>query len=58
MVSDKETIMGKLTFEVKRKIIQVAAFGYSNLYLGNFLDGRLYKMAQPDFRMEVIMYGG
>ena len=43
MVSDKETIMGKLTFEVKRKIIQVAAFGYSNLYLGNFLDGRLYK---------------
>lgn len=24
-------------------MIQVAAFGYSNLYLGNFLDGRLYK---------------
>ena len=24
-------------------MIQVAAFAYSNLYLGNFLDGRLYK---------------
>ena len=35
--------MGKLTFEIKRKLIQAAAFGYSNLYLGNFLDGRLYK---------------
>lgn len=40
---DKETMMRKLTFEIKRKLIQAAAFGYSNLYLGNFLDGRLYK---------------
>ena len=33
-VLDKETMMGKLTFEIKRKMIQVAAFGYSNLYSG------------------------
>lgn len=36
-------MMRKVTFEIKRKMIQVVAFGYSNLYLGNFLDGRLYK---------------
>lgn len=42
-VLDKEIMMRKVTFEIKRKMIQVAAFGYSNLYLGNFLDGRLYK---------------
>ena len=42
-VLDKEIMMRKVTFEIKRKMIQVAAFGYSNLYLGNFLEGRLYK---------------
>ena len=42
-VLDKEIMMRKVTFEIKRKMIQVAAFGYSNPYLGNFLDGRLYK---------------
>ena len=42
-VLDKEIMMRKVTFEIKRKMIQVAAFAYSNLYLGNFLDGRLYK---------------
>ena len=33
----------KLTREIKRKIIQIVAFGYSNPYLGNFADGRIYK---------------
>ena len=37
-VLDKEIMMRKVTFEIKRKMIQVAAFAYSNLYLGNFLD--------------------
>lgn len=29
--------------EIKRKIIQIAAFGYSNTYLHNFAGGQLYK---------------
>lgn len=33
----------KISQEIKRKIIQIAAFGYSNTYLGNFAEGRLYK---------------
>ncbi|MGN1376945.1 MAG: 4Fe-4S binding protein [Dorea sp.] len=33
----------KIRQEVKRKIIQIAAFGYSNTYLGNFISGRIYK---------------
>ena len=30
-VLDKEIMMRKVTFEIKRKMIQVAAFAYSNL---------------------------
>lgn len=33
----------KIRQEVRRKIIQIAAFGYSNTYLGNFINGRIYK---------------
>ena len=33
----------KIYTEFRRKLIQIAAFGYSNLYLGNFLSGKLYK---------------
>lgn len=33
----------KFSQEIKRKIIQIAAFGYSNTYLGNFVNGQLYK---------------
>lgn len=33
----------RVSQEIKRKIIQIAAFGYSNTYLGNFAGGRLYK---------------
>ena len=29
--------------EMKRKIVQVAAFGYSNTYIGNFVSGQIYK---------------
>lgn len=29
--------------EIKRKIVQIAAFGYSNTYLGNFAKGQLYR---------------
>lgn len=33
----------KFSQEMKRKIIQIAAFGYSNTYLQNFAKGQLYK---------------
>lgn len=33
----------KTNQEIKRKLIQIVAFGYSNTYLGNFIEGRLYK---------------
>lgn len=33
----------KLSQEIKRKIIQIAAFGYSNTYFQNFAKGQLYK---------------
>ena len=33
----------RISQEVKRKIIQIAAFGYSNTYLHNFAGGQLYK---------------
>ena len=33
----------KISQEIKRKLIQVAAFGYSNTYLGNIAKGQLYK---------------
>ncbi len=32
----------KLTNEIKRKAIQVAAFGFSNAHVGNFAGGKLY----------------
>ncbi len=33
----------RISQEIKRKIIQIAAFGYSNTYLQNFANGQLYK---------------
>jgi len=33
----------KITQDARRKIIQIAAFGFSNSYVGNFAGGRLYK---------------
>ena len=33
----------KITREIKRKIIQIAAFGYSNPWLGNFAGGNIYQ---------------
>lgn len=33
----------KIRQEMKRKIIQITAFGYSNTYLGNFAKGKIYK---------------
>ncbi|MGI6033514.1 MAG: 4Fe-4S binding protein [Coriobacteriales bacterium] len=32
-----------VSHEVKRKIVQIAAFGYSNMHVGNFAGGKLYK---------------
>ena len=32
----------KLTNEIKRKAIQIAAFGFSNAHVGNFAGGKLY----------------
>lgn len=32
-----------MTRELKRKIIQIAAFGYSNSYVGNFVSGKIYQ---------------
>lgn len=39
----------KISQEIKRKIIQIAAFGYSNTYLGNFVGGKLYKGTWKQF---------
>ena len=33
----------KINQEMKRKIVQVAAFVYSNTYIGNFVSGQIYK---------------
>lgn len=33
----------KINQEMKRKIVQVASFGYSNTYIGNFVSGQIYK---------------
>ena len=33
----------KINQEMERKIVQVAAFGYSNTYIGNFVSGQIYK---------------
>ena len=32
----------KFTYEIKRKLIQIAAFGFTNSHVGNFLEGKLY----------------
>ena len=34
---------------MKRKIVQVAAFGYSNTYIGNFVSGQIYKGSWKQF---------
>lgn len=39
----------KIHQEIRRKIIQIAAFGYSNTYLGNFISGRIYKGKWKNF---------
>ena len=39
----------KMHQEMKRKIIQVAAFGYSNTYIGNFVSGQIYKGSWKQF---------
>ena len=39
----------KISQKMKRKIIQVAAFGYSNTYVGNFAAGQLYKGSWKQF---------
>ena len=33
----------KINKKKKKKIVQVAAFGYSNTYIGNFVSGQIYK---------------
>jgi polyferredoxin len=33
----------KLELKVRRKIIQIIAFGYSNIHVTNFINGKLYK---------------
>ena len=33
----------KISKDIRRKIIQIAAFGFSNSYIGNFRDGSLYQ---------------
>ena len=33
----------KITRNIKRRALQVVAFGFSNAYLGNFLEGKIYK---------------
>lgn len=39
----------KITREIKRRIIQIAAFGYSNPHLGNFARGRIYDGSWKQF---------
>jgi len=39
----------KITQDIRRKIIQIAAFGFSNSYLGNLPAGRLYKGSWKNF---------
>ncbi|MDO4344180.1 MAG: 4Fe-4S binding protein [Eubacteriales bacterium] len=39
----------KLTNAVKRKLIQIAAFGFTNAHLGNFKSGSLYKGSWKQF---------
>ncbi len=39
----------KIAQDVRRRIIQIAAFGFSNSYIGNFAGGRLYKGSWKNF---------
>lgn len=39
----------KINQEMKRKIVQVEAFGYSNTYIGNFVSGQIYKGSWKQF---------
>ena len=39
----------KISQDVRRKIIQIAAFGFSNSYVGNFAGGKLYKGSWKNF---------
>ena len=39
----------KITQGIRRKIIQIAAFGFSNSHIGNFAGGRLYKGSWKNF---------
>ena len=39
----------KFTNAVKRKLIQIAAFGFSNIHLGNFKSGSLYTGSWKQF---------
>ena len=39
----------KITRDVRRKIIQVAAFGFTNSHVGNFAAGRIYKGTWKNF---------
>ncbi len=41
--------MGKIKQSIKRKIFQIAAFGFSNAHLMNFKGGRIYKGKWKDF---------
>jgi len=39
----------KISQDIRRKLIQIAAFGFSNSYIGNFRGGRLYKGSWKNF---------
>ena len=41
--------MGKIRQSVKRKIFQIAAFGFSNVHVMNFKGGRIYQGKWKDF---------
>ena len=39
----------KISQDIRRKLIQIAAFGFSNSYIGSFRGGRLYKGSWKNF---------
>ncbi len=39
----------KISQDIRRKLIQISAFGFSNSYIGNFAGGRLYKGSWKNF---------
>ena len=39
----------KISQDIRRKLIQIAAFGFSNSYIVNFRGGRLYKGSWKNF---------